>query len=378
MWPVLFRVGDVTVYSYGVLHLIAMVGLALLGAVWLRRHAVEPAVGVDAAVLYPICMFLLGGVLFNLLKMGELSLSSDGFWGGYSLFLPALALYAAIRRFPVLKLLDLLSPAVMVAVGLGKVGCFLGGCCWGRATSGFWGMMLPGTRSLGVLQHPVPLYDFLWAFLVTALLLWQGRRARTPGLVFVLFLLLFSGERFLTELLRADYVGATRFMGLYLSQIVELVVFLGAVSMGIALLYRQRRGAAAERPARDEPAPATTQAPSIARRLLAAVIDLAIPVAFMIAASVASAGLRTPLLVLALVSFVGLQVLPASPGRFLLRLSLLTASGAPAPWARRLVRAVSMPIAYGSVVGVFRPLISSSRQALYDMLARTHVRRRLQ
>jgi len=78
------------------------------------------------------------------------------------------------RRFA--DLADAFAPAGVVALGIGRLGCFLAGCCWGRPTDLPWGVVLP---ELGpAARHPVQLYAaVLDAALGCALL----RVQRPPG-----------------------------------------------------------------------------------------------------------------------------------------------------------------------------------------------------
>lgn len=91
--------------------------------------------------------------------------------------------------------------AAPIALGLllGRIGCFLNGCCYGTATGLPWGVDFGD----GIRRHPTQLYEaaFALAALVALRLPW-GRRAR-PGRLFGLFLIAYLGFRFVEELVRA-------------------------------------------------------------------------------------------------------------------------------------------------------------------------------
>jgi phosphatidylglycerol:prolipoprotein diacylglycerol transferase len=379
MLQVLFEIDGFKFYSYGFLHFVAMLALALFGGWWLKRHRAEAAVAVDAAVLYPLCMFVGGNLLFNLLVLREIGITAEGFWGGYLLFLLVLAMYALLRRFPVLKTLDLFAPAIFLAVGIGKFGCFLSGCCWGIAADGFPGISLPASHhaSLGTPQHPVPLYDMAVALMGTLVLIQVEKRSRTPGAVFCLFIALFGLGRFSTEFLRHEYVGKTTYLGLYVSQLVEL----GSVVLAVAVYLLLRKGLLplfqaqeperiVDRLGRDPPASPVR----VRRRLAAFYVDFTPALALAIVALCLDGTARLVAFVISGLVFVAVQAVPPrSPGMALLRLELRDAQGRGASVPRRLIRALVLPVTLFSVVGMLRPLLSSTGQAFHDMLAGTRL-----
>jgi phosphatidylglycerol---prolipoprotein diacylglyceryl transferase len=53
------------------------------------------------------------------------------YYGGFICAGAALVGYCVIMRLPVLRVLDVSSPAAVLGLALGRLGCFFGGCCWG-------------------------------------------------------------------------------------------------------------------------------------------------------------------------------------------------------------------------------------------------------
>lgn len=125
-------------------------------------------------------------------------------------------------RFPTAKFLDLAAPSVALAIGIGRVGCFLNGCCYGTVCELPWGMRFPegsgahdahladrliaaGDLSLPV--HPTQLYEAIFAFLLFGLLILYRRYQRRDGELVALLFLLYPIVRFLNEFVRADERG---------------------------------------------------------------------------------------------------------------------------------------------------------------------------
>jgi phosphatidylglycerol:prolipoprotein diacylglycerol transferase len=388
MHPILFEFGGVPVYTYGLLHLLAVCVLGWIGARWARRKGAEGASGVDAAVAYPVAMFLLARIPYVILEHGFTpdalgafpQFTDGGYWGGLAVMLLLISFYALARGFPFWTVFDLVAPPLALALAVGKLGCFLGGCCWGGPSGEYFGLMLHPDRwhvyPEGPL-HPVPLYDALWAAVVGAGLMVFHRVARRPGTVFLLFVLFYAAGRFSTEFLRHHYTARTNFNGLYTSQIVELASAAAAVLCLFWIHVVKRRRWPAEDPGprmHDHDLPVCAVAARRIPRTFAFLAD-ALPVsALFLAALAAGGGPRVALLLSAGALYLLFHVLlPRTPGMALFRLETMDHKGHPTSLWRRFLRALALPVGALSVVGWFRPLVSSSGQTFHDMVAGVHV-----
>jgi phosphatidylglycerol:prolipoprotein diacylglycerol transferase len=146
-----------------------------------------------------------------------------------------------------------------VAMGLffGRIGCFLGGCCYGLVTDHPVGLSFPawspaseGQFREGLLSHPnqpslpvhpTQLYEAVGCLSIALVLsVWGPRHKRFDGQVGLLFLVLYAALRFLLEFLRADDRGL--YLGVSTSQWVSIVIVLA-----VAAVWRLwSRGARAE------------------------------------------------------------------------------------------------------------------------------------
>lgn len=184
-------------------------------------------------------------------------------YGGAVLGGALIALLAWQRRIRILELADLLMPAIVLGLGLGRVGCFLNGCCYGRPTTLPWAV---GGRG-GAAIHPTQLYETIACLGLFALTWWWWRRRRWQGEVAAIGLFGYAGWRFLNEGLRGDTV-ASSFLGLPVttSQAVSLWLVLGGLVLTVVVVVRRRRDPALAALARSVPGssnhrPAKDQAP---------------------------------------------------------------------------------------------------------------------
>lgn len=221
MHPVLLRLGPVTLYSYGLAIAVGFLLAAGLAARRARELELDPA-RIQRIALIGLLAGLAGGraayvflnwELYRSHPLEILRLDHGGlvFYGG--LAAGVLAGVAATRaaRMPVLATLDLFVPPLVVAHAVGRVGCFLNGCCYGEPTALPWGVVFPGEI---LYRHPTQLYEAA-ALVVILLLLTRLERKGLPGApsralplpagtVFLSYGLLYGSWRFLAEFLRGD------------------------------------------------------------------------------------------------------------------------------------------------------------------------------
>jgi phosphatidylglycerol:prolipoprotein diacylglycerol transferase len=161
------------------------------------------------------------------------------------------------EQFPIGKGVDLVGAVLPLGLFFGRLGCFLGGCCFGLPTDSALGLIFPANSPASYEQaeagllaskalpslpvHPTQLYESFGCLAIAAwLLLVTHPRKRFDGQVMLIFLIDYAVLRFLLEYLRADDRGI--FFGLSTSQWIGLVsVLLAALAYPqVAKLSRRR------------------------------------------------------------------------------------------------------------------------------------------
>lgn len=222
MHPILFRIGNFPIGTYGLLLTLGFF-LALMLAQRLGRGQGIPSEHVsDLAVT-----LLLAGVIGSKLLMVVVDLGNganlrDVFDLGYlraggaihgGIIGATLAFYWRVRRLklPLARTMDCLVPAVALGQAVGRLGCFAAGCCYGTASSLPWAVtftdpnaqLLSGTP-LAVPLHPVQLYTFLANLAVMGALLLLWRRRKFAGQIAACYFILEGFGRMVTEHWRGD------------------------------------------------------------------------------------------------------------------------------------------------------------------------------
>ena len=91
---------------------------------------------------------------------------------------------------------------VALAVGIGRLACFVGGCCYGTPTNLPWGTVFPTVDNLA--RHPTQLYEAIFHLTAAGVLLWFRARHWFPGQLAKLYIISYAFYRFGTEYIRPE------------------------------------------------------------------------------------------------------------------------------------------------------------------------------
>ncbi len=239
MYPVLFRIGDFAVTSFGV-----FVALGALAGIWLFRRELGrsglPEDGVDAAVAGVLGGLAGAKLLWVFEHLGEepvfgLLFSRGGlsWFGGLAGGVLAGLAVMHRKRLPKVPVVAAATPALAAGHAIGRIGCFLVGDDYGRPTTLPWGVAFPeGLPPTTVPVHPTQLYEAAALVPLVLLLLRFRRRGAPPSFVLGLYLVLAGAIRFAIEFLRVN----ERVLGV-LS--VAHLASVAAVAIGLVLLVRR-------------------------------------------------------------------------------------------------------------------------------------------
>ena len=155
------------------------------------------------------------------------------FYGGFIGSSLGLILFARARKVPLWTMADFTVSALPLGHAIGRIGCFINGCCYGAETIMPWAVNLEG-----VPRHPVQLYESAFNFLLFFLLSWFYPRKKGDGSVLALYLVTYPVGRFLLEFVRGDT--RLQWLGLNVAQEISIGLFLAGCLMWVVL--RQRNG----------------------------------------------------------------------------------------------------------------------------------------
>ncbi len=232
MHRVLFYIGNFPVYSYGVLMALA-VFLAYFLVKW-RNKTLKVATDEDISDFY-VWLILTGiagaRLAYVLLHFSEYS---SNILSIFNLRAGGLALHGALiagvfvfiyfakkRKISPMKLLDLFAPSVLLGIAVGRIGCFMNGCCLGVEAPAGIGVIF-ADAGYTMPRYPTQIYEMILDFVAIFVLLYWEKHKRFEGEVMIGAFSLYSVIRFILEMFRES---PPRFFGLSIAQYLSIFLF---------------------------------------------------------------------------------------------------------------------------------------------------------
>ena len=235
MYPILFQLGPVKVFSYGLMVACGFIVATLLAKRQAQRQNIPPEKILNLSLCVMISgllgariLYILQNLEFYITYPGEILMLQRGglsFYGGFILALICAIIFLKRQDLPIFKTLDIIVPYLVLAQGIGRIGCFLNGCCYGKPTASRLAVYFPG-ENFG--RHPVQIYaslNLLLIFIILRILQVKKQgKAGMPGQIFLLYCSLYSLQRFFMEYLRGDTLAV--FANLTMHQFISLGIFI--------------------------------------------------------------------------------------------------------------------------------------------------------
>lgn len=252
MLPRLFHVGYFSIYSYGMLTALGF----LFAILWPTSLAKKEGISETKMEGLGLLIVLSAGVGSKLLTawdypgfyssdwthfLSDQILGRGGvFYGGFLLAVACSAAYCRLVDLPGWQVADSVAPGLALAQGLGRVGCFLAGCCWGTPTELPFGVTFRSELAhnltgvpLQVRLHPTQLYEATLVLSAIPFLMWLRKKRSFFGQVILVYVLFYAVARFFLEFLRGDPRGYHFSHLLSTSQLIGLFI----IPLAIFLLF---------------------------------------------------------------------------------------------------------------------------------------------
>lgn len=248
MYPILFDWGPLHLRFYGLLAVLAL----LIAAAILKRHFQQSQILDTLAGDLIFILFVSGlfGARLTYVMLNWASFRTDilsvfkiwegglVFYGGFLAALGATWVFAQKKSIPFLKLTDLVAPALALGHAIGRLGCFMAGCCYGKPSILPWSVTFRHPESLaplGIPLHPTQTYEALGNLILFGILFLLLAKKWKTGTTTSAYLIGYGVMRFFLEFFRGDERGF--FWALSTSQWFAFA----AVFAGLFLLFSRRR-----------------------------------------------------------------------------------------------------------------------------------------
>ncbi len=217
MHPVLFEAGAFTIYTYGFcIALGAVAGFAYMAWQGKKQFGLSFDQSNNLFLLLVITG-VVGGKLFMVFEdpgyyfsHPQKLLSGSGFvfYGSLLCCIPAMLWFFKRNQVPTLAMLDVMAVVTCLVHGLGRIGCFMAGCCYGTPTVKAFGVVFTNpacqAQPLHTPLHPTQLYEAGWIAVILVSLLLLKARKRFHGQLFMIYLILYALGRSVIEVFRGD------------------------------------------------------------------------------------------------------------------------------------------------------------------------------
>lgn len=232
MHPTICQIGPFTIYSYG----LTLVAAFLVSSTLARQEAQRQQISVHIIFNLAFIVFISGVIGARFLYIIEnityyinnpfeiIMLQRGGlsWFGGLLSGIIFGSAYLKKHKLPIYRTLDLIAPFLALGQAIGRIGCFLNGCCFGMV--------------FGFL--PVQICSSLMLIFIFLILRFLQVRPHKNGQIFFSYLVLYSFKRFFIEFWRQD--NAVVFLGLTFFQVLSILTF---IVSGGALLFLKRSNA---------------------------------------------------------------------------------------------------------------------------------------
>ena len=253
MHPVLFKLGPLTIHTYGVLVAIGFllgIGLAVRQA---KKEGIPSYKIVDLG-FYILLSAIIGSRLFfifinaghyikNPLDIFKLWEGGLVFYGGILFAIPTVIWYAKKNDLALWSTADVFAPSIAIGHSIGRIGCFFAGCCYGKPAEGLpWAVTFTNPQSLaqiGIPLHPTQLYESAGEFVSFLILITLRRYKSFDGQLFLTYVLLYSVLRFIVEFFRGDMGRGFIIYNTSLSQGLSILMLLIAL-VGLIVLRKKK------------------------------------------------------------------------------------------------------------------------------------------
>ncbi|MEK6635239.1 MAG: prolipoprotein diacylglyceryl transferase [Planctomycetota bacterium] len=257
--PLPFLQKCIPIYSYGLMLMVAFLVAVAIARWRAKKEGINPNKITDLSI-YIVFAGILGARIFfiiqffddykdNLLTIFKIYEGGLVYYGGLFAAIITLFVYVKKHRLPFLKLIDIVTPSTALGLGLGRIGCFLNGCCFGKLAPHIpWAIQFPRTMDktgmvdgspaflhqyeLGLIHlsdthalpvHPTQLYSFLSDIALFFILSAFFKYRKRDGEVLLLFGIIYPVIRFCMEILRGDN---PLFFNLFtIAQIISIAMF---------------------------------------------------------------------------------------------------------------------------------------------------------
>lgn len=253
MHRILVHLGPFTIYSYGVMFALAVVAGTYLAEKKSRKQGFPKDTIVDLSLWLLVSSVAGARILFvaanwdyyrgNILEIFKIWEGGLVYYGGLILGIFTAVYFLKRRKLPLWKVADILAPSVALSEAIGRIGCFLNGCCYGRISER-WGVCFPAAGNPPVFDQqmasgllapearfslpviPTQLYSAAASLAIFVILIKAERYKKFDGFLFWAFIFLYALSRLIIEGFRYYDTNFMLWDGITISQFISIILMI--------------------------------------------------------------------------------------------------------------------------------------------------------
>ncbi len=252
MHPDLFTIGPVTLHTYGL-----FVAMGFFVGLWIttrlgKKEGITAQQVMDMGFVIIVSAIIGSRALYVLMNahyftrapLDMLKIWEGGlvFSGGIIGVVLTMLWYIKRHGLALGKIADLWAPGMAIGQAIGRIGCFMAGCCYGRPTDVPWAVTFTNPKCLAPLHeplHPTQLYASISGFIIFLVVYLLYRKRKYEGQVFLWVLIMHSTARLAMERFRGDNRGLFLGSNVTMTQLVAILILV--ISVGILFVVKTRR-----------------------------------------------------------------------------------------------------------------------------------------
>ena len=253
MFPDLFSIGPLTIHTYGLFVAIGF-AVAILVAIKVgKAQGMQPERVMDMGFITILCAIVGSRLMYVIINfsyyknhlMDIFRIWQGGliFSGGLITVFLAMGWYLKRHHLSFWETGDLWAPSIAIGQGIGRIGCFMAGCCHGKPTEMKWGVIFTHPHSLApsnIPLHPTQLYASFSGLIIFLVLMVLHAKKQFEGQVILWFLILHSTARLLIERFRGDDRGLIPGSEMSTTQLLAFLILIASVVILIVLKSRKQ------------------------------------------------------------------------------------------------------------------------------------------
>jgi len=217
MRPILFSIGSINIYSYGLMLAIGVISAVVLAEKRAKKQGLSADMVFNLGIMCVVAGIIGAKLLYFITIIPQFAEDfwgtlknnlTDGFvvYGGVILGVLVGLFYCKKKKVRFLQYFDIAVVSIALGQGFGRIGCFLAGCCYGVETECSIGVHFPegAYAPTGVALVPTQLISAIADFLLVALLIFLAKKIKTAGKVGAIYIILYGIGRFVIEIWRVE------------------------------------------------------------------------------------------------------------------------------------------------------------------------------